>query len=130
MMEETFLMNHIKEELCFVSQDALADLAMSKGRKSTHKRVYVLPDGVHSRLGHVLDEEAGEQLPQQKDMVGWGWRWCVAVAYRRYMLLYDIAYMWTTNQNPCRLSLRAPCSGPHGEQRAVHGPRAHFPAER
>ena len=107
MMEETFLMNHIKEELCFVSQDALADLALSKGRKSTHKRVYVLPDGVHSRLGHVLDEEAGEQLPQQKDMVGRDWLWCAGFAHARCLLLCGIGCEWMTHQTPCRSSLHA-----------------------
>lgn len=69
MMEETYLMDHIKEQLCFVSQNVTKDLAASKGRKSIHRRVYVLPDGVTSRLGHVLDEEAGEKPPQQKEMV-------------------------------------------------------------
>ena len=105
MMEETFLMNHIKEELCFVSQYTLADLALSKGRKSTHKRVYVLPDGVHSRLGHVLDEEAGEKLPQQKDMVGW--LWCTGFAHDSCLILYGIGYIWITNQKPCRSLLHA-----------------------
>lgn len=69
MMEETYLMELIKEQLCFVSQDPQTDLAASRGKASRHRRVYVLPDGVSDKLGHVLDEAGGETMPIQKDTV-------------------------------------------------------------
>ncbi|KAL6778581.1 hypothetical protein ACKKBF_B15355 [Auxenochlorella protothecoides x Auxenochlorella symbiontica] len=67
MMEETYLMELIKEQLCFVSQDPQTDLAASRGKASRHRRVYVLPDGVSDKLGHMLDEAGGETMPIQKD---------------------------------------------------------------
>jgi actin-related protein 6 len=52
MMDEPYLMEQVKEQACFVSQDVRADLAMAaKGRRSTHLREFVLPDGVHNLRG-------------------------------------------------------------------------------
>lgn len=34
MMDETYLLEHIKEQLCFVSQDTAADLRAARGRAS------------------------------------------------------------------------------------------------
>lgn len=53
MMEETYLVEHIKEAVCFVSTDLKADLAASRAGK--HKLEYVLPDGVNDQLGHVRE---------------------------------------------------------------------------
>ena len=50
MMEETYLVDNIKEQVCFVSRDLASDLAAS--RKGTHKLEYVLPDGVNERIGY------------------------------------------------------------------------------
>eukprot|EP00955_Chlamydomonas_euryale_P077168 362866-Chlamydomonas_euryale.AAC.39 len=54
MMDETVLMDHIKDELCFVSSDVRSDLCLSKsGRRSPYFREYVLPDGVNNFRGYV-----------------------------------------------------------------------------
>jgi actin-related protein 6 len=63
MMDETAVVNAVKERMCFVSQDFPADLRASKDKKnSTLRREYVLPDlsrGGVDPLGHVRtpDEE-------------------------------------------------------------------------
>lgn len=91
-MDEGYLMEHIKEQLCFVSQDPGADLAASKGQASKHRRLYILPDGVTSKTGHVYDPEAGEALPPQKDAVraeGRGVGTCEASIACEVLLLLD-----------------------------------------
>ncbi len=37
MMDETYLMEHIKDALCFVSADLQADLAVARQRQSLHR---------------------------------------------------------------------------------------------
>lgn len=39
MMDEAYLMEHIKNQLCFVSQDVQADLRLSQSRKSPYRWV-------------------------------------------------------------------------------------------
>ena len=51
MMDETYLVEHVKEAVCFVSRDLRADLAAARGGK--HKLEYVLPDGVNQQLGYA-----------------------------------------------------------------------------
>jgi hypothetical protein len=53
MMEETYLVEHVKEAVCFVSTDLKADLAASRAGK--HKLEYVLPDGINEQLGHIRE---------------------------------------------------------------------------
>lgn len=55
MMDQTHLMNHIKERLCFVSLNFLSDMEKAK-RTSTLRRRYVLPDFVHSNTGYLESE--------------------------------------------------------------------------
>lgn len=55
MMKETYLMEHIKENLCFVSQNVEEDLKKSKSKKSPFRTEWFLPDGVTSTWGHVRD---------------------------------------------------------------------------
>ncbi|GFR49305.1 hypothetical protein Agub_g11327 [Astrephomene gubernaculifera] len=58
MMDETYLMDLVKEQLCFVSQDVRADLrAAQVAARSPHRREFVLPDGVHNLKGYVRDPE-------------------------------------------------------------------------
>ncbi|BDA44347.1 Actin-related protein 6 [Coccomyxa sp. Obi] len=59
MMEETYLVEHIKDAVCFVSADLKADLAAA--RAGTHKLEYVLPDGVNEQLGHVRQPQPRER---------------------------------------------------------------------
>ena len=37
MMDEAYLVEHIKDALCFVSQDVGADLALARQRQSPHR---------------------------------------------------------------------------------------------
>ncbi|KAG2452463.1 hypothetical protein HYH02_002703 [Chlamydomonas schloesseri] len=58
MMDETYLMDGVKEQLCFVSQDVKADLkAAQVAARSPFRREFVLPDGVHNFKGYVRDPE-------------------------------------------------------------------------
>ncbi|PSC70298.1 Actin-related 6 [Micractinium conductrix] len=57
MMDETYLLEHVKEQLCFVSQDVAADLALASTRRSPFRCEYVLPDGLTDTWGHVRTEE-------------------------------------------------------------------------
>ena len=51
MMDETYLVEHIKEQVCFVSTHLGADLAAAKSGR--HRLEYVLPDGVNEQLGYA-----------------------------------------------------------------------------
>ena len=51
MMDETYLVEHIKEQVCFVSAALGADLAAAKAGR--HRLEYVLPDGVNEQLGYA-----------------------------------------------------------------------------
>ncbi len=51
MMAETYLVDNIKEQVCFVSTDLQSDLVAS--RKGTHKLEYILPDGINERIGYA-----------------------------------------------------------------------------
>lgn len=62
MMDETAVINAIKERLCYVSLSYCEDLAMAKEKQKDIVREYVLPDfarGNVDPLGHILlpDEE-------------------------------------------------------------------------
>lgn len=37
MMDETYLLEHIKDQLCFVSANIAADLALARQRQSPHR---------------------------------------------------------------------------------------------
>ena len=60
MMEETYLMEHIKEATCFVSQDLYSDLTAAK--KGKHRIDYVLPDGVSNGSGYLRPPLSKEQI--------------------------------------------------------------------
>lgn len=67
MMDETYLIDTIKEALCFVSADVRKDLAAvaRQGPKRWPLRAeFVLPDGVHNLKGHVR-APPGTAPPQQ-----------------------------------------------------------------
>lgn len=55
MMKETHLVEHIREELSFISEDLDKDLKASKGKKSPFRVEWFLPDGVTSKWGHIRD---------------------------------------------------------------------------
>jgi actin-related protein 6 len=54
MMEETYLMNDIKEALCYVSRDFKSELRIAKSGTTLSQR-YVLPDFSVNRNGRVVD---------------------------------------------------------------------------
>ncbi|KAI8471017.1 MAG: Actin/actin-like protein [Monoraphidium minutum] len=61
MAEEAYLMEGVKDALCWVSQDVKADLKLARARASPFRREYVLPDGVTNLRGYVRptpEEEA------------------------------------------------------------------------
>lgn len=55
MMDEAYLLDYIKEQLCFVSTDTAGDLAAARRRDSPHRREWHLPDGVTSTWGRLRD---------------------------------------------------------------------------
>ncbi|KAG0623550.1 hypothetical protein M758_3G182100 [Ceratodon purpureus] len=59
VMDETYIIEDVKEKLCFVSTDIDRDLniARMKGRGNTLRREYVLPDGVKYKRGFVKEPE-------------------------------------------------------------------------
>jgi actin-related protein 6 len=61
VMDETHLINGIKEKLCYVSQNYLVDLRATRDNKSNIRREYVLPNGSNRLHGYVKGEELKEQ---------------------------------------------------------------------
>lgn len=53
-MEETELMNHVKEKACFVSTDFRKDLELSRLPKSPLEVGYALPNYVTNCTGYIL----------------------------------------------------------------------------
>eukprot|EP00300_Choanocystis_sp_HF-7_P036151 c5139_g1_i2.p1 GENE.c5139_g1_i2~~c5139_g1_i2.p1 ORF type:complete len:435 (+),score=104.41 c5139_g1_i2:1-1305(+) len=68
MMDETLLINHIKEQLCFVSDDFARDLRATHKDKANNDilREYVLPDHETSHTGFVRDPELTRSLRKQR----------------------------------------------------------------
>ena len=60
VMDETHLINDVKERLCYVSLDFETELAVTrfKGKKNTLRRDFVLPDYVHHFRGRIRDPNA------------------------------------------------------------------------
>ncbi|KAL2344479.1 hypothetical protein Fmac_005764 [Flemingia macrophylla] len=55
VMEETFLIDHVKENLCFVSLNVNRDLSISRksGKENLFRTTYVLPDGLTYTKGFI-----------------------------------------------------------------------------
>ncbi|RRT72422.1 hypothetical protein B296_00008977 [Ensete ventricosum] len=65
LMEETLIIDHAKEKLCFVSLDVPRDLRLARrsGKDNPFKCTYVLPDGIEHTKGYVKDfDEARRYL--------------------------------------------------------------------
>lgn len=60
MMHETYLMNIVKERMCYVPLNFATDLNLSqlRGAANTVRRHYVLPDFVTSSLGYCRETDA------------------------------------------------------------------------
>ena len=65
MMEDTYLMNRIKQELCFVSSDLMNDLRKSSEANKRLRREYVLPDFVNSMEGYVRPLNTAPKVGEQ-----------------------------------------------------------------
>lgn len=65
MMEETYLVDHIKEVSCFVSQDLSQDLSDAKAGR--HSLTYVLPDGISNDRGYIRTPLTKDERRATKD---------------------------------------------------------------
>ncbi|XP_021899148.1 actin-related protein 6 [Carica papaya] len=63
VMDETFIIDDVKEKLCFVSLDVARDLQIGRklGRDNLFRCTYVLPDGVTHTKGYVKDPDAAKR---------------------------------------------------------------------
>ncbi|XP_028397113.1 actin-related protein 6-like [Dendronephthya gigantea] len=59
VMDETYVMNQVKEDACFVSQDFCKDVEMArvKGKENKIVRDYVLPDYTNIKRGYIKPVE-------------------------------------------------------------------------
>ena len=69
MMDETYLINNVKESCCFISQDFSTDLKGHKFKKEGEIK-YVLPDYSHNKEGYVLEEGQTVSDDQQVLVLG------------------------------------------------------------
>lgn len=69
MMDETYLINKVKETCCFVSQNFSVDLENVKHKRQGEIK-YVLPDYSNSKEGYVLKEGATVKEDQQVLVLG------------------------------------------------------------
>ncbi|KAI9495737.1 actin-like protein ARP6 [Zychaea mexicana] len=71
MMEETHIINQVKEECCYVSQDVYGDLDICKKpyQKNSIVQEYVLPDYINTYRGHVRPKQTRQAAMsrQQQD---------------------------------------------------------------
>ncbi|KAH9298742.1 hypothetical protein KI387_030424 [Taxus chinensis] len=63
MMDETYIMDDVKEKLCFVSLDVAHDLEVARkaGNANPIRSTYVLPDGIKHIRGFVKDPEGAQR---------------------------------------------------------------------
>ncbi|KAJ7466005.1 actin-related protein Arp6 [Mycena latifolia] len=68
MIDETYIMNHVKETCCFVSQDFRADLETCRSNPKSNPIVqeYVLPDLTKSKAGRI---RRPDDIPLDTDQV-------------------------------------------------------------
>ena len=65
VMDETHLINDVKERLCYLSLDFAGDLALTRfrGKKNTVRREFVMPDYVSTTRGTIRDPNAPVEAP-------------------------------------------------------------------
>jgi hypothetical protein len=66
VMEETFVINQVKEDTCYVSQDFKTDLKVAELPSSKNHiiRNYVLPDFNNIRRGYIQDPDKKDELAE------------------------------------------------------------------
>nr|XP_022293675.1 actin-related protein 6-like [Crassostrea virginica] len=59
VMDETYVINQVKEDVCYVSSQFTKDMEIAKkrGKENTIARDYVLPDYTHIKRGYVRPQE-------------------------------------------------------------------------
>ncbi|XP_062573518.1 actin-related protein 6-like [Saccostrea cucullata] len=59
VMDETYVINQVKEDVCYVSTQFMKDMetAKKRGKENTIARDYVLPDYTHIKRGYVRPQE-------------------------------------------------------------------------
>lgn len=69
VMDETLMMDDVKEKLCFVSLDVPRDLQISRrpGKDNFHRCTYVLPDGITYTKGFVKDLNEAQRFLTLQD---------------------------------------------------------------
>lgn len=70
VMDETYVMNQVKEDVCFVSQDLYTDMRKSKEKRDTNTLSidYVLPDFTSVKTGYILPKE-GKQRGTSEEQI-------------------------------------------------------------
>ena len=68
VMDETYVMNQVKEDTCFVSQNFLQDMETARKRGSANSiaREYVLPDFTTRRRGFLREPLGKKQMQEQQ----------------------------------------------------------------
>ncbi|BBN03542.1 actin-related protein 6 [Marchantia polymorpha subsp. ruderalis] len=71
MMDETYIMEDVKEKLCLCSLDTAADLdvARSRGRSNYFLCDYILPDGIKHKRGFVKNPQAASAYMHKRKKV-------------------------------------------------------------
>ncbi|CAG7837909.1 unnamed protein product, partial [Allacma fusca] len=72
VLDETYLMNQVKEDLCFVSTDFLNDIKIAKNKfpENTIVRDYALPDYTNIRRGYIKPlEETGKKSAENEQVL-------------------------------------------------------------
>lgn len=69
MMEETHIINQVKEECCYMSLDVYKDLDTCRQPYHANNVVqeYVLPDYIHTMRGHVRPKQARQSSTLKSD---------------------------------------------------------------
>ncbi|KAL3532310.1 hypothetical protein ACH5RR_005831 [Cinchona calisaya] len=69
VMDESFIMDDVKENLCFVSLDVDRDLqiARRRGKDNLFRCTYVLPDGITHTRGFVKDKDEAKRYMSLDD---------------------------------------------------------------
>lgn len=67
VLDETYVMNQVKEDTCFVSQDFLRDMAIAKRKPPENSIIceYVLPDFTNRRRGFIREASTKSSNTQQ-----------------------------------------------------------------
>ncbi len=72
LMDETHLMNSIKERLCYVSLDFVRDLQVTASSNNTIRREYVFPNGTTRLIGYVRGEDDLKDAKVVTGVIGGG----------------------------------------------------------